>query len=603
MFSKLRRTVRAHKIVSLVVLLLVAGGGYYWYTSAQSTVTVTKYVVEDATTGTVISSVTGSGQVQAVTSIDIKPQVTETVNRVYVKVGDRVAAGQLLVQLDTVNEGKSVQQAQLSLQSAQLSLAKLQQVATTTLLSDQNAVTMGEESLSSASTTLAKDYQGGFDALSSAFVDFQTTMAGLQGFVTGNDINKSQNDPDAYVSLMPSYLQVGTVPYRDAIVSNYSAAAAAYTGNLADYHAANRNADPAALDALFSETYHTAQAISDAVKAVKGLLDYVTNNYPKNAGLAQLPAITTTFQTNFGNYASTASGDVSNIAGVMNTVANDKNSLNNAQLSLNEASTTLAALVAGPNPLDVQSQQISIQNAQIALQNAEQNLSYCSLKAPIGGIVSAVPAIVGVTVPSPAVSMVTQGKLAQVTLNEVDAAKVALGDKATLAFDALPDLSLAGQVSEIDAVGTVSQGVVNYNVQVAFEEASGTTSQVRPGMSVTANIVTAAHQDVIAVPNAAVTTQGGASYVLEPASPVASSVIATSATGGVQLAATKRVPVTIGLTNDTLTEITSGVNVGDQIIVQTIKTSASTASTASTGGTSALRLGGGLLGGGGPSGR
>lgn len=600
MLSKLRRLARAHKVVSVIVLLLLLGGGYYWYSSSRNAATVTKYVVQNATQETVVSSVMGSGQVQAVTSIDIKPQVTETVSRVYVKVGDRVAAGQLLVQMDTVNEEKAVQQAQLSLQSAELSLAKLQQITTTTLLGDQNAVTMGEESFLSASTTLAKDYQAGFDTLSSAFVDFQTTMAGLQSFIMGNDITKGQNDPDAYVNLMPSYLQTGTIPYRDAVISNYEAAVAAYAGNLADYHATNRNADPAALDTLFAGTYHTAQTVSDAVKAVKGLLDYVTSNYPKSAGLVQLPAITTTLQTNFGNYANTASGDVTSMAGVVSTIANDKNSLNNARLSLGEASTTLAALLAGPNPLDVQSQQLSIANTRIALQNAEQNLSYCSIRAPIGGIVSAVPAIAGVTVPTPAVSMVTQGKLAQVTLNEVDAAKMALGDKATLTFDALPDLSLAGEVSEIDAVGTVSQGVVNYNVQVAFEEASGTT-QVRPGMSVTADIITEVHQDVIAVPNAAVVTQGGASYVLEPASPVASSVIAASANGGVELPAVKRVPVTVGLSNNSMTEITSGVSVGDQVVVQTVQAKA--VSTASTAGTSAFRLGGGFLGGGGTTGR
>jgi HlyD family secretion protein len=278
----------------------------------------------------------------------------------------------------------------------------------------------------------------------------------------------------------------------------------------------------------------------------------------------------------------------------INGIANDKDTLKNDQLSLEQASETLAELVAGPTPLDLLSQQINIQSAQNALATAEQNLAYCSIRAPIGGVISAVPAVIGTTAPSPAVSMVTQGELAEVTLNEVDAAKVNLGNKATLSFDAFPDLSLAGQVTEIDAVGTVSQGVVNYNVKVAFQEASG-TAQVKPGMSVTADIVTQVRQDVIAVPNAAIVTQGTASYVLEPASPVASSVLASSATGGVTLSATKRVPVTVGLSNNTLTEITSGVNVGDQIIVQTVSTAATTASTA--GSTSALRLGG-ILGGG-----
>ena len=66
-------------------------------------------------------------------------------------------------------------------------------------------------------------------------------------------------------------------------------------------------------------------------------------------------------------------------------------------------------------------------------------------------------------------------------------AKVALGDEATLTFDALPSLSLAGTVVQIDPVGTVSQGVVSYDVQIGFSQPADTssTNQVKPGMSVT----------------------------------------------------------------------------------------------------------------------
>ena len=53
--------------------------------------------------------------------------------------------------------------------------------------------------------------------------------------------------------------------------------------------------------------------------------------------------------------------------------------------------------------------------------------------------------MVGETAGSNAVTIVGDGQVAQVTLNEIDAAKVTLGDPATLTFDAIPNLSLAGQ--------------------------------------------------------------------------------------------------------------------------------------------------------------
>jgi len=604
MLTSFKKFVLAHKVTTVIVLIVILGGGYYWYSGSHGKGTVTTYVIENATQGTIVSSVSATGQVNPVTTIDVKPQVTENVTKIYVQPGDVVTAGEPLVQLDTTNEDKALTEAQISYQSSQLALAKLQEVATTTLLGDQDSLSKAQEDVANASTSLAQDYQNGFDSLGSAFVDLQSVMMGLQDIVTGNDIGKTQTNPDAYVSLMPNYLQGSTQPYANTLLADYNTAVTAYQQTLSDYHATNRNAPPATLDALFAETYQTVQDVANTIKDGKDLINFVVNNYPKTgASSPNLPAVTNTFQTDLGNYTNTVSGDASSISGVTTNIQNDEDAITQDQQSLEEASATLASLVSGPDPLDVQSQQLSIESSQLSLQTAQQNLAYDTITSPINGVVSAVDAVVGESVPSPAVSVVGQGDIAEVTLNEIDAAKVAVGDPATLTFDALPTVSLAGQVVELDPVGTVSQGVVNYNVQVSFTDtATSTDLQVKPGMSVTTNIVTQVAQNVIAVPNAAVVTSGGTSYILEPSTPVSSSTLAASASGGVQLSvAPKRVPVTIGLANDTMTEITFGVNVGDQIITQTITTAATTASTA-TGGTSALRLLGGGAGAGGAAG-
>lgn len=597
MFTKIYKIISDHKIISIIALLIVIGGGYYWYQQVQNGVVVTKYVIEKATQGTITASVTGSGQTQAVTQIDVKPQVTETVTKVSVSVGDHVSAGQLLVTLDTTNEEKALQQAQISLQSAQLSLAKLQEAPTAvTLAQDQDAVTKSHEDLLNASTTLQKDYQNAFDTLGASFVDFQIVMAGLNDFVGGTEINKAQSNPDAYVNLMPNYLQTDAKPYRDDVDSHYTAASAAYSQNLADYHATSRYADEATLDNILSETYATAKLMSETVKSAKDMLNYIINNYPTNIGLAPLPSITNIFQTNFSNYTNIVNNDNANIASAISTIASDKTAISDNTLSLTEASDTLAQLIAGVDPLDIQSQQLSIQQAQISVQNAQQQLDDCYVRAPIAGVISAVDVVAGETVASPAVSMVGSGQVAVVTLNEVDAAKVVVGDSATLTFDAVSGLSLAGKVIEIDPVGTVSQGVVNYNVKVSFND---TTNQIKPGMSVTAVIITEIHADVIAVPNSSIKTQGSTSYVQAPSGTVSDSDIMASANGGIMLpAAPKNVMVTTGLSNDSMTEITSGLRAGDPFIIQTITVSGSAAaSTASTGGASSASSLGRLLGG------
>jgi len=96
-------------------------------------------------------------------------------------------------------------------------------------------------------------------------------------------------------------------------------------------------------------------------------------------------------------------------------------------------------------------------------------------------------------------------------------------------------------------------------------------------MSVSAAIITNTDVDVLYVPNAAIKTQGTQTYVqvLVNGAPV-------------------RTTVVTGLANDTDTEITSGLNEGDQVVTQTITSSAPKATTTSA--TSAISgLGGGAL--------
>ena len=115
-------------------------------------------------------------------------------------------------------------------------------------------------------------------------------------------------------------------------------------------------------------------------------------------------------------------------------------------------------------------------------------------------------------------------------------------------------------------------------------------------MSVNADIITAVKQNVLAVPNGAIKTQGGVSYVQTFATPLPSALPGVQ--GSPSTIPPKSQIVTTGISNDTSTEIVSGLNVGDIIVTKTIAstTASTTASTAPSilGGVG----GGGRVGGG-----
>jgi HlyD family secretion protein len=152
---------------------------------------------------------------------------------------------------------------------------------------------------------------------------------------------------------------------------------------------------------------------------------------------------------------------------------------------------------------------------------------------------------------------------AQVQVNEVDIANVSIGQKVTLTFSAIDGLSVTGKVEKMDSIGTLSSGVVTYNVTVGFDTLD---SRIKPEMSVSAAIITQIKQDVIIIPSGALKTQNGGSYV--------------------EVLNSGRTPVETtvktGISNDTETEITGGISVGDKVVTQTVGSSTSTTSASSS---------------------
>ncbi len=164
---------------------------------------------------------------------------------------------------------------------------------------------------------------------------------------------------------------------------------------------------------------------------------------------------------------------------------------------------------------------------------------------------------------------------AQVQVNEVDVPNVSIGQKVMMTFGAVDGLTISGKVEKMDALGTITQGVVNYTVTIGFDTID---SRIKPGMSVSSKIITQVKQDVITVSNSALKVQGNKTYV---------EVLAKGAQTPQQRT------IEIGVANNTETEIVSGVNVGDNVVTQTIDPNAK-ATTTSTN-----RSGGmGILGGG-----
>jgi RND family efflux transporter MFP subunit len=228
---------------------------------------------------------------------------------------------------------------------------------------------------------------------------------------------------------------------------------------------------------------------------------------------------------------------ISNIAAAQLRAAQ---SLQSAQTSLNN------------QPSTVQSAQNALNNAQTTLATAQANFDNAVIKATVAGVVTTISAQAGENVSSTSTTgfivIANTGSMAlHGTIGEADVVKLKLGQVATVTVDAIGTAKMTGKVTSLDPVATIANGVPVYGIDVTIDLPSQT---VRPGMSGTANVILASSPNALTVPNLAVKTASGRRYL-------------TVMKDGQQV----DTDVTFGLSNDTVTEILTGVHEGDVVVL------------------------------------
>ncbi|WP_433368377.1 efflux RND transporter periplasmic adaptor subunit [Streptosporangium sp. CA-115845] len=163
------------------------------------------------------------------------------------------------------------------------------------------------------------------------------------------------------------------------------------------------------------------------------------------------------------------------------------------------------------------------------------------------------------------------------TFTESDVTRLKVGQVASIGFDALNGVTAAGKVTQIQPIATTSNNVVQYPVTISFTEVP---DEVRLGQTATVGVVVESVRNVLALSSTVISTTGSRSTV-------------TVLRDGRQVP----VQVEVGVKGDTLTEIRSGLNEGDQVVRP-----AATGTTQQGGGFPGLGGGGGGRGRGGGGG-
>lgn len=623
---------KKHKALSYLFVIVILGGGYFLYQKLHTPTVETRYVLSPVVTGTLTVSVSGSGQVSASSQVDIKSEGSGKALAILVKNGQEVKTNDIIARLDAKDAYKSVRDATLNLQTAQLSLQKLQAPTdANSIFSAQNSLEQAKNDLSKLKISQENDlqtaqdqkqksleaissaYEDAFNTLSDGFLDFPTNLADLYTMLYSKEIAASDgavsgrdNVTALFDSTQPDENQKKIGLLRNIVEKDYVRVKDQYDKSFDAYKATTRFSNQDTIDALLKQTLEMTKTLAQTEKDVSNLLDtWVQYRTDQNV---RVFSQVTTYQTELATTIAEVNSHLSALSAISSTIVNNKNSvisndraitkmqhdhpleIISSEQNIKEKEAALAELQAGVDPLDLKTEQLSLQQRRNALADAQLTLANYTIKAPFNGTIATVATRLGESVSSGSVvaTIITKDHIATIPLNEIDVAKIKLGQKVTLTFDSVEGLTLTGQVVDIDTIGTVSQGVVNYNVKIGFDTED---ARIKPGMSVSASIITDVKQNVLLIPNAAVKTDQSGSYVQ-----IIPNI--TEQNAGGQAGVTTLTPplqknIQVGLQNDTVTEVFGDIKEGDMVVTRTILPTATVGPATS----SILPTGGGNRGG------
>ena len=203
-----------------------------------------------------------------------------------------------------------------------------------------------------------------------------------------------------------------------------------------------------------------------------------------------------------------------------------------------------------------------VMQSQASLKQLEEQLSYTTIVAPMDGTILSRDVEIGDAVSSilvlgsTATLVMTEGDTSQVyvqgKVDEADIAHVYMNQLARIKVESFRDRVFNGKVTKIAPLGVEKDNVTTFEVRVSIDNPGG---ELKANMTANAEILIDEHKGVLTVPENAVTYDNQKNAFVD--------IPDRNQKDGF-----RKVPVKVGLSNGSVTEIASGLKEGDQVVLQ-----------------------------------
>jgi HlyD family secretion protein len=478
-----------------IIPILAAAGAVYFLKFRGNPNKDDEIRVERVTRGRFVVKIRDSGNLEPLLSVEVKSNVEGEIERIYVKEGDYVEKGQVLMKIDDKQILEQKRQAEADVNAAQAQLEQAQR-------NTQLAIARYQSEL--------KQYQAALESAKAAYEATKTASAQL--------IAQAESE----IAATKNALEQDVIQLRQAEIALEQAQIALkqYETTLqsARINMENAKAEYERMQDLFKKKFVSKKAVEDAqLKYASAQAQY--ENALKNVESQQkvIQSQRKTIEARqkaIENRKATLAYQEENLEKLKaSRAAQERQALMQVQTAQErlEHLRRTAKAEEEINRLAETTAKANLLRAKSYLKNQEERLTWTTITAPMSGTVIQLNVEEGEIVISgrsafasgpPIMTIADLSKMVvKVYVNEVDIGKIKVGQPAVIEVSTFPDKKYEGRVSEVAPSGQFRDNVIKFEVVV---EVLGSPSELRPGMTADVDIIVDDRDDVLQLPIEAV---------------------------------------------------------------------------------------------------
>lgn len=597
------------------IIIIIAGYFIIKGIISNKETTSTKYTLETVKIGNISNTLSNTGQVYSSEETELKSSVNSTVLSVVKSKGDTVKKGDIIAILDSSDISNDLISAQINYEKAKnnyeeaiapMDEVDLIQIETSLQNAKNNLENLKTEqpvTLKKTEDTLTNSYESAVSSIDSNFTTLATVINDMRKILYLTDtlpVKDLIDNDDKNINFdLNNYLNVEIPTYWNDVIfssifdseqdketfinlikratASYKVAKNSYDTTVSEYRNLSRNSSREEIESTLNSVLEMDNYLYTAFRDLNNVYNYYIDYNTQR--LRTIYAVINSYNSTLKSDSNSINSYINSIKSAKDNITKSKESLDNliknqptelknAENNVKIQQANYDKAIKGITDLEKRSYQLAISQASAKLTQLQETLDDYMIVAPFDGVIAKMNITTGDSVSgnTSIATIISDHSVAKLVFNEVDIAKVKLNQKAKLTFDALDNVTLTGTVTDVDTVGTTSAGVVYYTVSISFDSEH---ELIKPGMSVTADITIDNKENVLIVPNSAIKTIMNNSFV--EVAEITDDKIKNTRNFVVDADSitTTRKNIIIGISDDSNTEIISGLEEGEVIVSKT----------------------------------